>query len=342
MSKLICRAALAGAVALGALTAQGGTSFAQQTTLRFHTFVPPVSASYKNYAAWFKSIEAKASGKLKIEMYGSNQLGGKPENLYQQAKDGVVDIIYVLPGYTPGVFPRTEVFELPFVASSAIATSQAVQEFSTKHLVEEFKDVKPLVFHAPTPPLIHIKGKPIRTLEDMQGRKIRAASAPISDMVAALGGNPVGIAGANITEAMLRGVVEGMIFPWSIAQANKVVDTADSHTNTNASTSILMTVMNKRKYDGLPADIRKVIDDSSGLPTAKMFGEQWTEDDAPAIAHAKKLGHEIYTLSAAERARWKAKAEPLVEAWAAEMTKKGHPGKQLVEDARALVAKYER
>lgn len=313
---------------------------AQQTTLRFHTFVPPVSASYKNYAAWFKGMEEKSGGKLKFELYGSNQLGGKPEDLYNQAKDGVVDIIYVLPGYTPGVFPRIEVFELPFVAGTAVATSQAVMEFSGKYLKEEFKDVHPLVFHAPTSPIIHMKGKPIRTLDDIQGRKIRAPSTPISDMLTALGAVPVGIAGANITEAMLRGVVEGMVFPWSIAQANKVLDTAESHTNAQMTTSILMSVMNKRKYDGLPADIRKIIDDASGMETAKKFGEQWTADDGPALARVKELNHEFIELPEAERAKWKAKTEPVVKAWVDDMTRKGHPGQELVDQARALVAKY--
>ena len=329
MRTIIARAALVGAAALACMLAgPGHEALAQTTTLRFHTFVPPVSASFKNYSGWLKEIEDKA--------------GGKPENLYQQAKDGVVDIVYTLPGYTPGVFPRTEVFELPFIGTSSIASSQAVQEFSAKYLVEEYKDVKPLVFHAPTPPQIHMKGKPIRTLEDMQGRKIRAPSAPVGDLVTALGGQPVGIAGANITEAMLRGVVEGMIFPWSIAQGNKVIDAADTHTNPLIYNAVLMSVMNKRKYDGLPADVRKIIDAHSGLPIAKRFGEQWTADDGPAIAHAKSLGHELIDISAQERARWRVKAEPLVQKWADDMTKKGHPGKEMVDAARALVAKYER
>jgi TRAP-type C4-dicarboxylate transport system substrate-binding protein len=101
-----------------------------------------------------------------------------------------------------------------------------------------------------------------------------------------------------------------------------------------------MTVMNKRKYDGLSAELRKLFDENGGMAAAKQFGEQWTADDAPAIAHAKKLGHEIIDIAPAERERWKQKAEPVVKAWVADMTKKGHPGQQLVDDARALVAKY--
>lgn len=335
-------AAMAGALVFALGIAGSNEPALAQQTLRFHTFVPPVSTSYKNYVGWLKGIEQKSNGKLKIETYGSNQLGGKPEDLYNQAKDGVVDIVYTLPGYTPGVFPRIDAFELPFVGGSSVATSQALSEFAPKWLKEEFKDVKTLVFHAPTAPLIHMKGKPIRTLEDLQGRKLRTPTAISSSMVTALGANPVGIAGANITEAMLRGVVEGMIFPWAIANANKVIDAAETHTIALTHNSVLMGVMNKRKYDGLPADLKKIIDDNSGMPIAKQFGEQWARDDEPAIARAKQLGHEIIELPAAERARWKAKAELVVKAWVDEMTKKGHPGQQLVDDGRALVAKYSR
>ena len=160
--------------------------------------------------------------------------------------------------------------------------------------------------------------------------------------LAALEANPVGIAGANITEAMLRGVVEGMVFPWAIANANKVIDASDSHTIASMYMPVLIGVMNKRKYDGLPADLRKLIDDNSGMPLAKQFGEQWEKDDEPGIAQAKKLGHEIIELSAAEQARWREKAAPVVKTWIDEMTAKGHPGRQLVDDARALIAKYSR
>ena len=336
-------AILAGAIVFAwALNGWDNTALAQQTTLRFHTFVPPVSSSYKNYVGWLKSIEQKSGDRLKIEAYGSMQLGGKPGDLYNQAKDGVVDVIYVLPGYTPGVFPRSATFELPFMGSSSVAQSQALQEFSGKWLKEEYKDVKPLVFHAATPALFHMKGKPIRTLEDLQGRKIRGPSAEVVTTLAALEANPVGIAGANITEAMLRGVVEGMVFPWAIANANKVIDASDSHTIASMYMPVLIGVMNKRKYDGLPADLRKLIDDNSGMPLAKQFGEQWEKDDEPGIAQAKKLGHEIIELSAAEQARWREKAAPVVKTWIDEMTAKGHPGRQLVDDARALVAKYAR
>lgn len=335
-------AALLGAAALiyGSV-APFGFAHAQDVKLRFHTFVPAVSSSYKNYEGWVKTVEEQSGGRIEFEMYPSMQLGGKPSALYNQVKDGIVDVVYTLAGYTPGQFPRTEVFELPFVSTTSYATSMAATEFYPKWLKEEYEAVHPLVLHAPGPPLFHVRGEPIRTLEDLAGRKVRTPSKPIGDMLAALGATPVGIPGASITEAMLRGVVDAMVFPWAIARATKLIDAAESHTIALTHNSILLALMNKNKYQSIPAELRKVIDETTGLTLASKFGKQWAKDDEPGIARAKELGHEIITLPEEERARWKERSEPVIDAWVEKMNQAGHPGRELVEDARALIAKHE-
>jgi len=331
----------AAVVAVAALLQPVAPASAQQV-LRFHTFVPPVSASFKNVSAWAKKVEKESGGAVKFQMYPSMQLGGKPPDLYNQTKDGVVDISYSIPGYTPGVFPRLEVFELPFVASTTYATSLAATEFYPKYLREEFKDVHPIVFWTPGEQVLHVKGKPIRRLEDLKDRKVRVPSRLVGEMLKELGAIPVGITGANITEAMIRGVVEAMTFPWSIARANKVIDNADTHTIAYTHEVILMMVMNKKSYERLPAAARKAVDANSNFPLARQFAIQWVKDDAPGVARAKKLGHEIIRLSDKERARWRDKAQPVVDQWIAQMTKAGHPAKEMVAEARRLVAKYEK
>lgn len=336
------RLAVSAAVVAAAVLLQPIAPASAQQVLRFHTFVPPVSASFKNVSAWAKKVEKESGGAVKFQMYPSMQLGGKPPDLYTQTKDGVVDITYTIPGYSPGVFPRSEVIELPFICSTTYVCSLAFTELYFKYFVEEYKDVHPIVFWTPGEQVLHVKGKPIRTLEDLQNRKVRIPSRLVGEMLKELGAVPVGITGANITEAMLRGVVEVMTFPWSIARANKVIDSSESHTVALSHEVILMMAMNKKSYERLPPAARKAVDSNSHYPTARWFATQWVKDDQPGIQRAKKLGHEIIRLSDAERARWREKSEPVVAQWIDQMTKAGHPAKEMVAETRRLVAKYEK
>ena len=130
--------ALLAAVALAA-----GSAAAQQVTLRLHTLIPPPANPYKTFLKpWTERIAKASKGKLKIQIYPSMQLGGKPPQLVDQVRDGVVDIVWTLPGYTAGRFSRLEVFELPFVHVDPLSSTLALQEFQAKHLKEEFKDYK--------------------------------------------------------------------------------------------------------------------------------------------------------------------------------------------------------
>ena len=136
------------AVAALALPLIAGTSVAQQITLRVHSFLPPPANPVKTFIKpWIEKVEKEAGGKLKIQYYPSMQLGGKPPQLMDQVKDGVVDIIWSLPGYTAGRFPRLEVFELPLVHTNPVATTLAIQDFQKKHLQEEFKDYHVLLLN---------------------------------------------------------------------------------------------------------------------------------------------------------------------------------------------------
>ena len=103
----------------------------EQLTLRLHHFLPPAANVHKRLLEpWAKQIGAQSQGRLQIEIFPAMQLGGKPPQLYDQARNGVVDIVWTLPGNTPGRFPSTEVFELPFIASShARANAPAAQEY---------------------------------------------------------------------------------------------------------------------------------------------------------------------------------------------------------------------
>ncbi|MFN3744933.1 MAG: TRAP transporter substrate-binding protein [Hyphomicrobiaceae bacterium] len=342
LSRYLGLAALTLAAALSVWPVVGS---AQEVTLRIHHFLPAPAPVPKNFITpWAEKVAKEAGGKVKIEVYPSMQLGGRPPALIDQARDGVVDIVWTLPGYTPGRFPGTEVFELPFIPASAETTSQAAWDFYEKYLKKELDSVHIIAVHVHGPGLLHVKGGGVTKLEDLKGLKLRGPTRQATALLSALGATPVGMPVPAMPEALSKGVIDGTVIPWEVTTPLKVAQLVQSHTNFTGSrglyTSFFVFAMNKAKYAALPADIKKVIDANSGKETSKWVGRVMDEGDAPGIAAAKAAGNKLITLDAAETARWKAAAAPIAEAWVKEMTEKGYPAAEMLKDARALIAKY--
>jgi len=335
------RTLLTAAAAFGAMTA---TSFAQEVTLKLHQMLPPqATIPAKALTPWAEKVMAESGGRIKVELYPAMQLGGKPPELYDQAKDGVVDLIWTVIGYTPGRFPTTEAFELPFNMTTGEATSKAFHEYCEKNCAKEFADVKVIAWHAHGPGLIHSKN-PINKLEDMKGLKIRGGSRVINQMLEKLGATPVGMPVPAVPESLSKGVIDATTIPWEVTPSLKVAELVKNHTGFSGKyglyTQTFVFAMNKASYDKMPDDLKKIIDANSGIETAAMMGRVMDEGDKIGLAIAQKAGNNIITLDEAETQRWKDAAAPLVEAWEAEMSGKGIDGKALVAEARALIDKY--
>jgi len=315
-------------------------SMAQQITLRMHTHVPPVSGSFKNLSWWAQKVEKESGGKLKIQLFGSMQLGGKAPDIYDQVKNGVVDLGWTLPGYKAGLFPIASAFELPFLGATAHITSPAVNAFLEKYGKKEWGDVHPIVFHSAGLSVIHTKTKKIEKLADFKGLKIRTPSRISSAALAALGATPVPIPSLKVTEALLHDVVDGAVLPWSISRAIRTIDVAKYHVETTLHEPVLVLLMNKQSYEKLPPDLRKVVDNNSGEWLAKEFGRRWEHDDMPGRAKAKQLGHTVTSVSDTEENRWREATHPVYEDWIKAMDAKGLRGREMLEDAARLLAKY--
>lgn len=343
--KLLSRM-LAAAFVVAVFAAFGGQTVAQQqVTLRVHQFLPAKAPVPNNFIApWAKKVEEESKGRIKVELYPSMQLGGTPPQLFDQVKDGVVDIVWTLPGYTAGRFPKTEALELPFISGNAEQTSQAAWEYYEKHLKDEFKDVKIIAVHTHGAGLIHAKGNGVQKLEDMKGLRVRGPSRVVNRLIEALGATPVGMPVPAMPENLSKGVIDGTVVPWEVTAPLRVSELVNTHTGFSGNRSLYVAAfifaMNKAKYDSLPADLKKVIDNNSGLATSKWVGQVMDAGDAPGLAAAQKRNNKIVTLDAKETQRWKDAAKPVIAAWIAEMKGKGIDGDALVKDVEALVAKY--
>jgi C4-dicarboxylate-binding protein DctP len=338
--------AIAGALSVAALAlgASFTTAVAQEVTLRLHQFLPQQANVPKHILdKWIADVEAAAGGKLKVEHYPAMQLGGKPPELIDQAIDGVADIVWTVVGYTPGRFPRTEVFELPFMMTNAEATSRAYWEMFEKDMKDaEFKDVHIIGAWVHGPGLIH-SDRPVRTPADLNGMKVRGGSRTVNMLLETLGATPVGMPVPAVSEALSKGVINATTIPWEVTPALKVSELVKNHTEFAGNALYTVTfvlAMNKAKYESLPADIKAAVDANSGIEFSAFAGKTQAYYDEPAREVAVKLGNNIMTLTPEETEVWRQAAAPVYEKWIADMATKGYDGAALIEEAKGLIAKY--
>lgn len=336
--------ALAGIVASATMVA-AAQSYAQEVTLRLHQFLPAQANVPKLVLdPWADRIEKASNGRIKIERYPSMQLGGTPPELMDQATDGTVDIVWTLPGSTPGRFPSTEVFELPFMMTNAEATSRAYWDLFQEHMKDtEFKDVHILGTWVHGPGVIH-SNTPIKQLSDLKGLKIRAPTRIINTLLGQLGATPVGMPVPAITEALSKGVIDGCVIPWEVTPSLKVPELVHNHTEFGGDhalyTTTFVLAMNKAKYDSLPDDLKKVIDDNSGADFSALAGKTQAAADVPSRKIAVDMGNNIITLPPEKVKAWQEAAQPVIDNWVKDMDAKGLHGQELLDEARALIKKY--
>ncbi|MGB3500262.1 MAG: TRAP transporter substrate-binding protein [Mesorhizobium sp.] len=322
-----------------------GVARAQETvTLKLHHFLPPVANVHQHLLMpWAKAIDEQSGGKLKIELFPAMQLGGKPPQLYEQAANGVVDIVWTLPGNTPGRFPSTEVFELPFVAAEkATVNAPAAQEYGETALAQETSDTKILCFWAHDAGLIHTN-KEIKTKEDLAGLKLRNPTRLAGEALNALGATSVGMPVPQVPEALAQRAIDGAVVPWEVVPSIKVNELTKFHTEIPGSPTLYVATfflaMNKAKYEGLPADLRAVLDANSGAAFAKAAGEMWDRVGAEVRGTIGASGT-INAISEDEKARWVEATKPVHDKWIADVKAKGLDGEALIKSARDAIAKY--
>ena len=317
---------------------------AQEVTLKVHFFLPATSfANTLFIQPWCERIAKESNQRMKCQTYPSMQLGGTPPQLFVQARDGVADVVWTLPGYTAGRFPSVEVFELPFMMQNPEATSKALWDYVGQYAAAEFKDVKPLAFHVHGDGVFHMTNKPVRTAADLKGLKLRAPTRMTNKFMALLGATPVSMPVPQVGDALSKGVIDGAVVPYEVVPSVKIQELVKFHSETDPSepafyTSTFIFAMNKAKYESLPADLKKVIDNNSGQALSGMIGKAFLQADA----EGKKLTAKNTTnvIPKAELENWKKLGQPLTDAWVADMNAKGHNGKEMLDGARALIARH--
>lgn len=330
--------ALAFSVALYALSAPA--AYSQEVTLKLHQFLPAQANVPKLILdVWADSVEKDSGGKIKIDRFPAMQLGGRPPELLDQAIDGVADIVWTVVGYTPGRFPTTEVFELPFMVEDARAASCAYWTMFEEHMAnDEFKDVKILGTWVHGPGMFHT-ADPVEVPADLQGMKIRGGSRLVNQLLELSGATPVGMPVPAVPEGLSKGVIDGTTIPWEVTTALKIPELVENHTEFEGPSLYTLTfvlAMNKEKYESLSDAQKMAMDKNSGLGFSVFAGGTQADADGPAREIAVENGNNIVTVS--DTSAWSELVEPIYGTWVADMNEKGIDGQARIDQARALMA----
>ena len=317
---------------------------APQVTLKLHHFFSAVSSGHNKFLApWARKVEAELAGRIRIDIFPSMQLGGAPAQLFDQARDGLADIVWAMPASTPGRFAKIEAFELPFVPSHrALVNSKAIEDYAAANLRDEFREVHPICFSCRDHGVLHAN-RSIQSIGDLKGLKLHVPNRLAGETVGALGGQGVTAPIPQVPMAIAAHAIDGCLDPWDVVPGLRLHDLLKSHTDfaeLSLSTTAFVLAMNKAAYDRLPRELKSVVDNNSGQTAAGMAGAMWDLDAAAVADMVRQRGDAVTTLTAEQIAPWRKATEPVIAAWLRQMRERKINGGKLVAAARALVAKY--
>ncbi|MFZ6045518.1 TRAP transporter substrate-binding protein [Pseudomonas sp. CR3202] len=319
----------------------------QSYTLKVAHFLPANSNAQRNIIEpWCQQLTSESAGRLKCQLYPSMQLGGTPAKLADMARNGVADIVWTAPAYSAGKFPRIEAMELPFMLPvGAKASNPIIWQYYEQYARDDFKGYKVLSIHGDGGMDIHTRGKAVARLEDLKDLKLRASSRTAAKLVEALGAAPVSMPPAQMTESISKGVVDGALASWEVVPPTKLDEVTDHHSAIPAgqpafSYTVLAMLMNPRKFDSLPEDLRAIIERNSGPALNERFATAW--DSFLDKARNATPAEQMVAIDQPAYAAMREAASPLADAWAAELSDKGLDGPALLQGARKLSAQQSR
>lgn len=306
----------------------------------FSSFLPPTDKVSIAFDSWSKEVEKKTNGRIKINFHPGATLTPGAQT-YDSVVRGVVDIGSSSLAYTRGRFPMIELLDLPLGVKSAKLATRLSNEYYKKFATKEFSDSKIMFFSSHGPGLLFTR-KPVKTLEDLKGLKVKCAAGATVDMLSFLGAAPVPMSMGDTYDALQRGMLDGMLGPYAVLSTYRLGEVA-KFSPENYSTAYFNTffvTMNKDKWNSLPKDIQKIIDDINEQWVFKA-GDPWDEEDGNGKKFMKEKGT-IQPLSKEENARWAQQVKPQFDKFVKEKTAKGLPADEALKWVQDWIQKNQK
>ena len=299
---------------------------AQPVVLKLSHFLGPASFFELDFAQpWARELAARTNGAVKVEIFNASSPFGEVTKQATQVKDGMIDIALGLRGAEGDRFPRSSIIELPFVVHDALDGSRALWKlYQDGVLGDEYADYKVLALFVHNPGLIHTAEARIVAPDDIEGVRLRAPNRTVAMALQSIGAVPVVLQVSEVMPAVNEHRIDGIVTNWG----NPLQDFNDYmkfHTDTQFYTAAFFIVMNREKYQSLPADVRRAVDELSGEAWSAKFGPLWDKWDQPVRAGANAPGHEIIVPDAATMAAWREGLRPVTERYLTDLAAHGFP-----------------
>lgn len=329
-------------IALGLVLGAGPASAEDRHfELKITHWNPPSHPFQKSMEEWGASISKDTGGTVTYKLYPSQQLG-KSFDHYDLVRDGIADVALVGPGYQPGRFPIVDAGNLPFMIANAKGGSAALDEWYRKYADKEMKDVKFCVAFGHDPGTFHSRTKRIVVPADIAGMKIRPAHAAMAQFISSLHGTNIQAGAPEIRDTLEKGVADAANFTWGSAVLFGVDSVTKYHLLASLYTTTFVVVINKETYSAMSPTQQKAIDSHCTTEWAERIATPWVDFEHDGIAKIQaEPGHEVYSITDAQLAEWKAAAQPVVQSWAAAVRKVGRDPDAIMKDLRTMIAKYD-
>ena len=309
----------------------------QEVTLKLSAFIPDRAPTFAQVIKpWAEAVNAEGKGVVKIDLFPGGALGGNPGLQPKLVLDGVADIALVIPAYSPGRFPDNDVMELPRMVNNSSESSVAIYRLYKRGLLRGYEDFYVVLLGTTNPYAIHTK-RPVKTIDDVKGMKLRAGGPVASASLRALGVAPVGMPITEVAENVSRGVIDGSAGDWDVMYSFRIIEAAKHHYMASALGTVPVAVlMNRQVYEKLPANAKAIIDKHSGEPMSRKFGGvhdgiQKTKDEETT----KAADHTMVFPPEAELKKLDETLAPVIDKWT-----KDHPnGEKLVAALKEELAK---
>jgi TRAP-type transport system periplasmic protein len=301
--------------------------------LRLSTFVPPVHVIYREILVpWAREVATATHGEVTVTLYPSLQLGGKAPELFRQVADGVVDLAFTLPGYTSPAFPRTQMIELPGLKPDGLAATNMMWDLLDPYLLPEYGGTKVIALWGAEDAGLMTRAKPIRSLDDIKGMRLRAPSAAQAKQLEAMGAVPIAMPITEVYQSLERGVIDGALLPFSTITDFRLGEVARTYTIAGPlfGRSAFLVAMNKKKYDGLSPTARAAIDRLSGRRLSLEATQVYLKRSAEGVASVRGKA-QVIELSAEEQKRISAVLRPIITDWIRESEGKGIPAREMLK-----------
>jgi TRAP-type transport system periplasmic protein len=306
-------------------------------------YMPPDHGTHVDFIApWARDVETASGGALSITVHTGESPLGLLDNQYDQVASGKVDVAHSPSGLPAGRFPRTLLLNLPFMTSSAGQGTRMLWELLDRQLAAEYAEFQVLALHCDSGGVLHTRDGPVTCLEQLAGLRLRCPAGPMEAALRCLGAIPVPLTPPKIRAAAEAGEIDGAMMAWDVVAYTGIAPIFRFHTDTKLYASPLYFVMNRARWQALPADLQRAVTSASGPALIERFGAWWQGWEAPGRACADAPGQVVTRLPAGELERWRQAAAPAIEDHVDRLTRAGvSDARDVYEAALALRSKYQ-